>query len=44
LGACWSDGANVSNEEYYKSEEDLQAAIEQFLEKYDDNTLIADEE
>lgn len=32
--ACWCDGANVSNEEYHKSKDDLSMAVEQFLEKY----------
>lgn len=42
--ACWCDGAHVSTEHYHKSETDLEAATKAFLEKYDDNTSIADEE
>lgn len=32
--ACWCDGANVSNEEYHKSKDDLSMAVEQFLIKW----------
>ena len=32
--ACWCDGANVSNEEYHKSEADLRSAVKQFLDEY----------
>lgn len=36
LAACWDDGGWPSNEQYNKSEEDLKAATQQFLEKYND--------
>lgn len=36
LAACWEDGGWPSNDDYYKSEEDLTVAMEKFLEKYDD--------
>lgn len=36
LAACWEDGGWPSNEQYNKSEEDLNVAVEKFLEKYDD--------
>ena len=34
LYAAWSDGAHVPNEVYNKSEENLQLAVKQFLEKF----------
>ncbi len=32
--ACWIRGIDISNEQYYKSEERLKLAIKQFIEKY----------
>ncbi len=36
LAACWEDGGWPSNEQYNKSEQDLELAVKQFLDTYNE--------
>lgn len=36
LAACWEDGGWPSNEQYNKSEQDLELAVKQFLDSYNE--------
>lgn len=36
LAACWEDGGWPSNDNYNKSEDDLNETVKHFLEKYND--------